>query len=176
MEKKKKLIILILIVIVLIALGFFVKSLFTKDNTDNTTEDNSNLEEQEYSNDEELTEEEDSEEKPHDLKLSIIGPEGETFEKGQARMYKALAEGNGKWDNRVKCHWEFFLNENNEEVLYQTMDNKSILSDDSQEVCGFTTTFIEKRGVLRVKLTMTVSNYADEDLETITAERMYTVL
>jgi hypothetical protein len=122
-----------------------------------------------------LIEEEDADESKHDLKISIISPEGETFETSQARFYKALAEGNFKYDNQVRCNWEFFLNQNNEEALYQTMENKSILSEESQDVCGFTSTFIEDAGVLRVKLTMTVYDRLNENIESVTAERVYTV-
>lgn len=132
--------------------------------------DNQNLGNDEY----EIVEEE--QEIEHNLKLTIIGPKEDTMEARQARMYNALAEGNGKYSNQVKCHWDFYLNENNEEVLYQTMDNSAILSGESKEVCGFTSTFIEKRGVLRVVLTMTVYDRLNPELETVTAERMFTVL
>ena len=122
-----------------------------------------------------LIEENSVDESKHDLEISIISPEGEIFETSQARFYKALAEGNFKYDNQVKCSWEFFLNQNNEEELYETMETSSILSEESQDVCGFTSTFIEDAGVLRVKLTMTVYDRLNENIETVTAERMYTV-
>ncbi len=118
---------------------------------------------------------EDLDENKHDLKLTIISPEEETFIPRQARYYNALAEGNYKWSNQVKCKWEFYLNQNNEEALYETMDNSGILSGETKEVCGFTPTFIEDVGVLRVKLSMTVYNAVDDNLETVTAERIYTV-
>ncbi|HNT30586.1 MAG TPA: hypothetical protein PKL83_06570 [bacterium] len=111
----------------------------------------------------------------HNLTLTIISPEEEKIYPGQARMYEALAEGNTKWSNQVNCHWDFYLNENNEEVLYQIMDNTGILSGESKELCGFTSTFIDRIGKLRVVLTMTVYNAIDDNLETVTAERLYTV-
>lgn len=112
----------------------------------------------------------------HNLRLSIISPEGDTFKVRQARMYNALVEGNGKYANLVKCHWEFYLNQNNKEKLYQTMDGGGVLSGESKEMCGFTTTFIEAQGKLRVKLTLTVYDAVNDNLETISGEREYTVL
>jgi len=113
--------------------------------------------------------------KLHDLQLEIISPEGDIFESRQARYYNAWINGNNKYDNIVNCHWDFYLNENNEEVLYETMDNRSRLSEESQKICGFTSTFIDSRGELRVVLTMTVQDLQSNDLETISAERLYTV-
>ena len=118
---------------------------------------------------------EEVEQKEHLLKLTIISPEGETIFPGQARMYEALLEGNQKYDYaRVRCNWKYYLNENNEEVLIQEMDNTSLMSGESREVCGFTSTFIEKVGKLRVVLNMTLHD-AIEDLESIEAERTYIV-
>ncbi len=118
---------------------------------------------------------EEVEQKEHSLKLTIIGPEGETIFPGQARMYEALLEGNQKYEyTRLRCNWKFYLNENNEEVLIQEMDNTSLMSGESKEVCGFTSTFIEKVGKLRVVLNMTLHD-AIEDLESIEAERTYIV-
>lgn len=118
---------------------------------------------------------EEVEQKEHLLKLTIIGPEGETIFPGQARMYEALLEGNQKYESaRVRCNWKFYLNENNEEVLIQEMDNTSVMSGESSEVCGFTSTFIDRVGELRVVLNITLFN-AMEDLESVEAERAYTV-
>lgn len=168
MKDKKKLIILILILL-LIGLGiFFSIKYFNKEKNTNTT---TTEEQEDYT----VYEDEQEDEIEHNLKLTIIGPEEDIIEPRQARMYNALIEGNGKYSNQVKCHWEFYLNENNEEVLYKTMDNTGIISGQSKELCGFTSTFIDRVGVLRVVLTMTVFDYTNENIETISAERIFTV-
>ncbi len=56
------------------------------------------------------------------------------------------------------------------------MDNSGILSGESKEICGFTSTFIESKGVLRVKLTVTVFDAVNENIESVSGERTYTVL
>ncbi len=117
------------------------------------------------------------EEKPieHNLKLTIIGPEEDIIMPRQARMYNALVEGNGKYANLVRCNWKFYLNENNKEALYKEQDTSGVLSGESKEICGFTSTLMDKVGKLRVVLTMTVYNAVDDNLESISAEREYIV-
>lgn len=92
-------------------------------------------------------------------------------------MYEALIEGNQKYTNgvQVKCNWSFYLNQNNDEELYKIMENKSILSGESDKICGFTSTFIEAKGTLRVVLTVTLHNAVNENLETVSAERIFYV-
>jgi|GEM_PF-3882584 len=53
-----------------------------------------------------VVEESDEEvEVEHLLKLTIIGPEGESFVPEQARMYNSFLEGNGKYDfANVRCN------------------------------------------------------------------------
>ncbi len=112
----------------------------------------------------------------HNLQLGIISPEEDIILKRQARMYEALVTGNAKLNGaRINCNWKFFLNENNEEVLYKEMNNSSIMDGASKEVCGFTSTFIEKPGKLRVQLNLTFANAVSDNLETISTERFYTV-
>lgn len=111
-----------------------------------------------------------------DVKMTIIGPEEETFSQGQARMWQAKLEGiETEKGLSATCHWEFFLNEYSEEVLYEEMDNRSGVSKEDPTLCGFTSTFIENRGKLRVKLTAEIKNSYRETLDTFTAEREYTV-
>ena len=115
-------------------------------------------------------------EKEHTLKLTIISPEEETFIPRQARMYNSILEGNQKYDfASVRCNWKFYLNENNEETLIQEMNNTGVMSGESKELCGFTSTFIDRVGKLRVVLSLTLYN-AMGDLESIEAERTYTVV
>jgi len=112
----------------------------------------------------------------HNLSLEIIGPEGETIFPAQARMYNAFIKGNAKYQiAQISCHWKFYLNEYNDEVLFEEMENKSVLSEGEKEICGFTDTFINKIGKLRVELTADLSTLAGDPLESLTAERSYTV-
>lgn len=168
MLNKKKLTILIIVILLVITTGivFFVNK---DSNEENQEIDNT------VNNQQEEEEEEEEEKIEHNLKLSIISPEEEIIFPSQARMYNALAQGNGKYSTLVNCHWEFFLNENNEEVLYKFMDNTGVLEGESKEICGFTSSFMDRIGKLRVVLTVTVSNYKNEILETVTAERRYIV-
>lgn len=112
----------------------------------------------------------------HSLFLEITGPEGDKIYPAQARMYNAYIKGNAKYAvARIMCHWKFYLNEYTDEVLFQTMETTSILSQAEKEVCGFTHTFINKPGQLRVELTADLITMNDEPLETVTAERSYLV-
>ncbi len=170
MDKTKKILALVTLLLICFVAFYLLNQNKEKDNN----EDVVNEQTQEYLDD--LDTPETEKEIEHNLKLTIISPEGESFYVRQARMYKALIEGNGKYSNQIKCHWEFFLNQNNEESLYQTMDNTGILSGESKEICGFTSTFIESKGVLRVKLTVTVSDAVNDNIESVSGERIYTVL
>jgi hypothetical protein len=112
-----------------------------------------------------------------EILMSIISPEGESFEKGQARMWEAQLDGiEADKSFKATCHWQFYLNENNEETLYEEMENSSIVEKEDPTLCGFTSTFIESRGKLRVKLTAEIRNGYGEILEMLSAERNYTVL
>ncbi len=111
------------------------------------------------------------------VKMSIIGPEEPTFLARQARMYQAsLTELDEKVSGSATCHWKFYLNENNNEVLYKEMENSSVVSKDDLNICTFTSTFIEKRGTLRVKLDIELQNGFSQTIGTLSAERNYTVL
>lgn len=166
------LLIILAIITIKIVIPKFTKTETTKENSDSITQnDSSNNESYEYDQyEEELFAQEE-----HNLKLEIISPEEETFIPRQARMYNALISGNGKYATTANCHWDFYLNENNQETLYKQMDNTAIVSGESKEICGFTSTFIESRGELRVVLTVTIYNAVNPNLETISAERKYIV-
>ncbi len=167
MDKRLKIGILILLILILISVGVFCIARKNKGTTDKQEDTVENSLEEDTTDEEEEIE--------HNLKMTIISPEEDIIIPKQARMYEALVEGNGKYANQVRCNWKFYLNENNEEVLYKEQDNTGILSGESKELCGFTSTFIDKVGKLRVVLTLTVFNAVDDNLETITAEREYLV-
>lgn len=112
---------------------------------------------------------------PHNLRLTIIKPE-DTFKAAEPRMFSALAQGNGKYADRIRCRWEFFVNEGREDGYYKIMDNMGILAGETKEVCAFTSGFIDAPGSLRVKLTMVVFDSVNENLETIEVEKMFTVI
>ncbi|HOU75782.1 MAG TPA: hypothetical protein PK957_01505 [Candidatus Dojkabacteria bacterium] len=183
---KNKTIVTIVSVILLLSIctGSIViiinKTKQAKNNNDQNTEeskqdDNSNNSDNNQDDTYVPPEEKPTEEKEHNLTLKIISPEEEIFSVRQARHYNALAEGNAKYSHLVRCHWDFYLDQNNGEALYQTMDNTGVLSGESKEMCGFTSTFIEATGNLRVVLTMTVYDAVNDNLETVTAEKKYIV-
>jgi hypothetical protein len=112
-----------------------------------------------------------------DIVMSIVSPEGETFIPNQARLWKAELQGiENDVSFAVNCHWKFYINENNEEVLYKEMENRSSLTKENPEICGFTSTFIDRVGKLRVVLQAEVAKSGGEVVDTFTAEREYTVL
>lgn len=172
MNRKKTL----LLILLLIAIGVVVYSVIRKGNIDKQGDD---VNSDNIASNEEVVEEDsffnDDGNVEHNLKLTIIGPEEKIIYPGQARMYNALVEGNGKYATTIRCNWKFYLDENNGEVLYKEQDTTGVLSGASKEVCGFTSTFIDRIGTLRVMLTMTVYDAVDDNLETISAERQYIV-
>jgi hypothetical protein len=107
--------------------------------------------------------------------VEIISPEEESFMPRQARYYQAQVLGleNG---SSCSCDFKFYLNENNEEYLYKEMADRACARRASVEgrVCGFTTTFIDKIGELRVQVDVEVEKQ-DEIVQTATANRMYIV-
>ncbi len=110
------------------------------------------------------------------VELSITSPEEETFMPGQARLWQGEFANIETDDSfRADCHWKFYLNQNNEEVLYKEMENASGVSKQNPEVCKFTSTFIESRGVLRAELNVEIKSNSGETIEGYQAERKYTV-
>lgn len=164
MEKRKTLLVVALLLLICISVGIYF--LFIKD---------SNTEEEDIDNTDIISDELEEEEIVHNMRLSITGPEEDIISSGQARMYNGFVQGNGKYSNLVKCNWKFYLNENNEEYLYKEQDNGGVLSSESQDICSFTSTFIDKVGKLRVVLSMTVYDNINENIETVTTEREYVV-
>lgn len=59
------------------------------------------------------------------VELSIVSPQEDTFVAGQARMWKGeLINFSGERSVIGSCEWEFYLNENNSEVLYKQQIGK----------------------------------------------------
>jgi hypothetical protein len=180
-KKLKKLLLLLLL---LLLLGYGIYAIFIKKDTSGTVNDQNEdtiESDSEGNEDAPLTPEEVIEQLEGestlegDIKMSIISPEGDTFIPSQARLWKAKLDGiENDVSFAVNCHWKFYLNENNEEVLYKEMENRSGLTKENSEVCAFTSTFIDRVGKLRVVLEAEVVHY-DEIVDTFTAEREYTV-
>ncbi len=172
-RNKKNLFILLLIIVLLIPLSYFL--FYKKDSTEIEKPEESETIQEESFTPEEVLEEPTS--LGEDIEMALISPEGEEFETRQARMWQAELENiNIEGSLRAICKWEFYLNENNEEVLYQEMENKSSVSKENPKLCTFTSTFIEKKGKLRVKLEAEIQNMYNETLGIYDAEREYTVL
>ena len=110
------------------------------------------------------------------VSVDIISPEGDKFQPGQARFYNAKVDGL-EAGRSCSCDWKFYLNEYDEETLYETMDDRRCTGSDRSQglVCGFTSTFVSDRGDLRVTVDVEVKNYQGEVEQTATTEKKYRV-
>ena len=114
------------------------------------------------------------------IEVEIVSPEEKSFMPSQARHYRAEIKGL-KTGSSCYCDWKFYLNENNEEVLYKEMDDRQCTpveenqnGEDRLYVCGFTTTFIDKIGELRVEVEVEVEKQG-EIVENEKVDREYVV-
>lgn len=109
------------------------------------------------------------------VEVKIISPEEEKFSQGQARNYQASIDGlvNG---SSCYCDWKFYLNEYDEETLYQQMNDRQCTGTNTSGslVCGFTSNFIKSRGDLRVHVDIRV-NKDGGVVQTSSAEKKYRV-
>ena len=183
-KRNKELKKLLLLLLLLLLLVYGIYALFIKKDTSEVVDSQNNqTTESEDNQDGTLTPEEVIEQLEGestlegDIVMSIVSPEGKTFIPGQARLWKAELKGiENDVSFAVNCHWKFYINENNEEVLYKEMENRSGLTKENPEICGFTSTFIDRVGKLRVVLQAEVVKSGNEIVDTFTAEREYTVL
>ncbi len=104
------------------------------------------------------------------MTAEITSPKEEEFLQSQARLYKAEITNFPK-NARGSCEWLFYLNQYDEEELYEQMTTPVI-----QDSCKFTSTFISNRGELRVEVKITAVDPSDEEIvaETV-SEREYLV-
>ncbi|NMC51601.1 hypothetical protein GYA54_02640 [Candidatus Kuenenbacteria bacterium] len=117
---------------------------------------------------------EEKEKKP--IKVIIISPKEEMFQARQARMWSAKIDNfEDEYGKFGFCEWRFYLNENNEEVLYKEQTVRTVLSAGGDNTCAFTSTFIEKVGKLRVEVTVLIKDFQENLIETFKAERNYIV-
>lgn len=113
------------------------------------------------------------------IAVEIISPEEEIFSPSQAKHYRAEIEGL-KTGSSCSCDWKFYLNENIEEALYKEMTDRPCttvnegLEDEQLYVCGFTSTFIDKVGELRVEVAVEVEKQ-NEIVETVKTEKTYMI-
>lgn len=174
--KNKKIVIVVVGILLTVSALFFLKTSDNKKNLTNTPllQDTAVVSESNEMSAEDVIKMMDDLENvviPENVSAEIIGPEGETFQMSQARMYEA-AVSNLPENARGDCSWKFYLNEYNEEVLYREMEGQLI-----QGTCSFTSTFIDKRGDLRVVVDIAIKDYYRKNvLKTLSAERMYKVL
>jgi hypothetical protein len=117
---------------------------------------------------------EEKEKKP--IEVIIISPKEEMFQARQARMWSAKIDNfEDEYGKFGFCEWRFYLNENNEEVLYKEQTVRTVLSAGGDNTCAFTSTFIEKVGKLRVEVTVLIKDFQENLIETFKAERNYIV-
>ena len=110
------------------------------------------------------------------VEVKIISPKEETFIPGQARMWSAEIENfESEYGNFGFCDWKFYLNENNKESLYKEQTIRTVLSSTGENTCAFTSTFIESRGKLRAEVTVRVTDFQENLIETYKADRNYIV-
>lgn len=180
-EKSKKIIILVVILLLLFAGIAYSINLFSGENANNknpdnqieTTNQNQNTDSSEELSAEEavrLLEESEKIEITGTMTAEIVSPEGEVFMPSQARMYEADISNFPK-NASGECQWSFYLNQYDQEELYQEMTTPVI-----QDSCKFTSTFIANRGELRVEVKVVAADRSGEEIvaETV-AEREYTV-
>ena len=103
------------------------------------------------------------------IEVNIISPEEEKFMPGQARFYKAEIKGLEQGYS-CECNWKFYLNEYDEETLYREMSGQC-----TPDRCGFTSTFIDSRGNLRVHLDVNVKNRNWDIVQTGSNEKFFRV-
>ncbi len=180
-ENSKKIIILIVILLLLFAGIAFSRNLFFGGNSNTkdpvtpieTTNQNQNIDSSEELSAEEalrLLEEGEKIEVTGTMTAEIVSPEGEVFMPSQARMYEADITNFPK-NASGECQWSFYLNQYDQEELYQEMTTPVI-----QDSCKFTSTFIANQGELRVEVRVIATDGSGGEIvaETI-AEREYTV-
>lgn len=174
--KKSKKILLILSVFILIFSSGCQKQKNTNTENENT---NSNLNESTELTPEQVLAQMDAAEgvglEQGSITVAIISPEEEKFSQSQARFYNAQIKGlvNG---SSCTCDWKFYLNEYDEETLYQQMDDRQCTGSDKNTglVCGFTSTFINSRGDLRVVVDVEVEKDG-QIVQTASDEKKYRV-
>ena len=107
------------------------------------------------------------------LSAEIVSPEEETFMMSQARLYRAeITNGLSGMSKKTVCNWRYYIEgDDDEEVLYKEQTVPM-----TADRCGFTSTFIDKRGKLRVEVEVEiVDKKTGEILDTFTTDKEYIV-
>ncbi|MFW5884676.1 MAG: hypothetical protein ACOCUF_00365 [Patescibacteria group bacterium] len=184
MKKKKKWVIILLLLLLMLFLAWLIVSrpasapLHKNSNQEENKSDFSDNEKdsEELTPEEVLKQMETDDSMGENISLAIVSPEEKTFMPGQARLWRAEFSGIDSDDGfKADCQWKFYLNENNEEVLYREQEISSSVSKETPKACGFTSTFIEKTGKLRASLEVKIKNFSGETLEEYKDEKEYVV-
>lgn len=174
MNNKLKNKIIIIVILLLIFFGLYL--LLNRNNKDEKVMNVNTISDETMTPENVLAQMEESSSLGDKVEMLIISPEEEVFMPRQARMWEARLNNIEKGAHgKAVCHWQFYLNENNEEVLYKEMENSSGVSSDNPDLCAFTSTFIENRGKLRVKLDVVIKNMYGDILGEYSAEKKYSV-
>ena len=161
----------VLIFIVIMCIGYISFLIYKSSQKEKTIESN-----QEDSIENEIIKDTDDPDYLNDgITMSIISPEEEFFSVGQARLWKAEIEGMTV-DNSfgVDCTWEFYFDKDSDDI-YKQMNTRSSISKESPDLCTFTSTFIDRTGKVRAKLTANIKDNNGVIFKTFTAEREYIV-
>ena len=178
----KKLLILVTILILIVFFGIILskskKTTSPKNENlmENTSNDNTEKSEESVLTPEQVLLEMDERDNPEvqgPLSAEIVSPVGDSFQMSQARMYKAeITNGINSLYKQTVCDWKFYLNEYDQEELYEEME----VPVNGDGWCGFTQTFINKRGKLRIVLEVTITDKKTQEvLDSFITEKNFLV-
>lgn len=179
-NKKKCLILLIFLLLLFFVLFFFLRSRNSIETSENPSSEEvtvaEDLSETNKKTPEQVLLELEAVENPEPqgpLSAEIVSPKEDTFMMSQARLYRAeIVNGLSNYYKKTECNWKFYLNEYSEEVLYK----EQTVPMTGGNTCGFTSTFIDKRGKLRVVLEVVLlDKETGEILDTFITEKNYLV-
>lgn len=178
-KSKKNIFLILLLLLFFIIIGFvFSKNQFSGGDSTDITQETAETKDPDSSDEEltgeeviELLEEREKVEITGPMSVEIVSPEEETFIPSQARMYKAVVTNFPK-NAFGECEWLFYLNQYDQEELYQQQTTRVTQGSS----CAFTSTFIKSRGELRVEVRVVATNPPGEEvIAEAVGERKYTV-
>ncbi|MGI6278590.1 MAG: hypothetical protein ACOYJ8_02165 [Patescibacteria group bacterium] len=178
-KSKKNIFLILLLLLFFITIGFvFSKNQFFDNDSADIAQETTETKDSDSSSEElpgeeavRFLEEGEKVEITGPMSVEIISPEGETFIPSQARMYKAVITNFPK-NASGECEWLFYLNQYDQEELYQQQTTR--VTQDGY--CTFTSTFIKSRGELRVEVRVVATDPPREKvIAEAVSERKYTV-
>ena len=158
---KSKKLLLIIVILLLVVFSFINRNNQDKGGSAETTQ----IEEV-------VVEKVEKEEVIGPLSIEMISPEEEEFIPRQARFWKGQIS-NAPKSKFITCDWKFYISMyQDDERLYQERTSRS-----AGDTCGFTSTFIEEEGKLRVELEVNVKEKYDSEeiIDSAKTEKVFMV-